>query len=287
MRVVIITGLSGSGKTAAIRALEDIGFFCVDNLPVLLLPGLVDLLMSAKDRFSRVGVVMDIREGVFLHEHPTVVQEVKDRGIQVEILFLDTSTEVLLRRFEETRRPHPLGSEGSLIEGIERERVQLEGLRRSADKVLDTTALNVHKLRQVIKDMYGTPEGRPQVQIELISFSYAKGIPAHADILMDARFLPNPFYHAHLRDRDGNDEEVIAFIERDQRTAEILDLFYRMIESLMDLCTYEDRAYIVVAVGCTGGRHRSVAVVNRLKGRLEARSYRPKVTHRDLDVSVV
>ena len=283
MRVVIVTGLSGSGKTAAIHALEDIGFFCVDNLPVLLLPGLIDLLMSAGDRFGRVGVVMDIREGVFLGEYPRVLEEVRGRGVELEVLFLETSTEVLLRRFEVTRRPHPLGAESTLPEGIERERAKLEGLRRCADRVLDTTCLNVHQLRHTIEGLYGGVGERSRPQVELVSFSYAKGIPAHADILMDARFLPNPFYHPDLKDRDGNDEDVIGFIERDQKASEVLETFYRLVESLVGLSTYEDRAYIVVAVGCTGGRHRSVAVVNRLKSRLEALSLRPKVTHRDLE----
>jgi UPF0042 nucleotide-binding protein len=285
MQLVIITGLSGSGKTSAVHALEDIGFFCVDNLPILLLPGFVDLLISAQNGFTRIAVVMDIRGGVFLKEYPNAFQQVKDRGVALEVLFLETSTEVLLRRFEETRRPHPLSQYQTLLQGIEQERIQLKDLKSRADKVIDTTYLNVHQLRQSIMNVYSNEKRIPHIQIELISFSYSKGIPMHADILMDARFLPNPYYQAHLKDRNGNDSEVIRFIQQDHKATEVLNGFYQLVDSIVELCEYEDRSYLVIAIGCTGGRHRSVAVVNQLKGRLEKKYYQPKVIHRDLDAA--
>ncbi len=285
VRLLIITGLSGSGKTSTVHALEDIGFFCIDNLPILLLPGLLDLHQGGGRRIEKLAVVMDIRGGSFLQEYSGVFDKVRERGIRPEILFLEASTEALLRRFEMTCRPHPLGERGTLLEGIEQEKEQLSGLRRIADRVLDTSCFNIHEIRQHLNILYGTSErGKKNLQIELISFGYTKGLPFHVDLMMDVRFLPNPHYDPEFRDRDGRDPEVREIVRSDSESDKILERFLELVELLIDFYENQDRAYFVLGVGCTGGRHRSVAVVYILEERFRARGYVPKVLHRDIDM---
>ena len=282
MRLLIITGLAGSGKTSVLHALEDMGFFCVDNLPVKMLPGLMDYVEHSGDKMIGLGVGIDMRESSFLREHSRVFEAVRETGIQPEIFFLETSTQVLIRRFEETRRPHPLAEGRTLLEGIEWEKEQLAGLRQAADKVIDTSSFNIHQLRNYVRALGGPSEGQEQrLQVEITSFSYAKGLPPQADLIMDVRFLPNPHYDPGLKDRDGRDPEVQVYIRKDPKAAEILEAFLQMIDELVDFYGKEDRAYFVLAVGCTGGRHRSVAVVCALEERLRSRGISPKVFHRD------
>jgi len=282
MRLLIITGLSGSGKTSVLHALEDMGFFCVDNLPVKMLPGLVDHAEQSGDTVEGLAVGIDMRERSFLREHPRVFQSVRERGIKPEIFFLETTTQVLIRRFGETRRRHPLAADRTLLEGIEREKEQLTGLRQVADKVIDTSSFNIHQLRNYVQGLVGPPEERGhRLQVEITSFSYAKGLPLQADLIMDVRFLPNPHYDPALKDRDGRDPEVQAYIRKDPKAAKILETFVEMIEEVVAFYEKEDRAYFVLAVGCTGGRHRSVAVVCALEERLRLRGVSPKIFHRD------
>jgi UPF0042 nucleotide-binding protein len=283
MRLLIITGLSGSGKTSVLHALEDRGFFCVDNLPVQLLPGLIDYLDQSSESAEGLAVGIDMRERHFLEEHPQVFQYVRDRGIKPEIFFLETATQVLIRRFEETRRRHPLAEERTLLEGIEWEKDQLSGLRQEADKVIDTSSFNIHQLRNYVQVLCGpSGEKRQRLQVEIISFSYAKGLPIQADLIMDVRFLPNPYYHPTFKDRDGRDPGVQAYIRNDPKPNEMLEAFIQLIEQVVAFYEKEDRAYFVLAVGCTGGRHRSVAVVCALEERLRLRGISPKVFHRDV-----
>ncbi|MEW6439478.1 MAG: RNase adapter RapZ [bacterium] len=283
MHLLVITGLSGSGKTSAIHALEDAGYFCVDNLPILLLPGLVQLLRSAKEPMERLAVVMDVREGGFLREYGRVFRELTEGGIKPEIVFLEAPTEVLLRRFEETCRPHPLAGERTLLDAIEWERRQLAGLRETADRVMDTSSYNIHELRRSLRELYcGTGRPTGQFQVELISFSYAKGIPPQVDMVLDARFLPNPHYDPELKERDGRDAEVRRYVERDAEASKILRKLLEIVEEMMAFYARSDRAYFVLGVGCTGGRHRSVSVVARLEERLKALGYRLTRTDRDL-----
>lgn len=283
MRVVVITGLSGSGKTSALQAMEDAGYFCVDNLPVLLLPGLVDLLASAQDPILRLSVVMDLRDERFVAEHRRVFGALEGRGVRPEVLFLEAPTEVLLRRFEETRRSHPLTGTRTLVEAIELERNRLGSVREIADRVLDTSHFNIHALRRTLHDLYGQ-EGPPgkRLQIELISFGYPKGLPLHADMVLDVRFLPNPHYIPDLRDRNGRDPRVVEHIRQDPKAAQVLDKLLDWVQEMASLYAATDRTYFVLAVGCTGGKHRSVAVVTLLEERLRAKGYRPCVVHRDL-----
>jgi UPF0042 nucleotide-binding protein len=282
MRLLIITGLSGSGKTSVLHALEDRGFFCVDNLPVKMLPGLVDYVEPSGDTVEGLAVGIDMREAAFLQEHPRVFQAVREEGIKPEVFFLETTTQVLIRRFEETRRRHPLAASRTLLEAIEWEKEQLAGLRQAADKIIDTSSFNIHELRNYVQVLGGPSEGQEQsLQVEITSFSYAKGLPLQADLIMDVRFLPNPHYDPALKDRDGRDPEVQAYIRTDPKAGEILETFLQMIEDVVAFYEKEDRAYLVLAVGCTGGRHRSVAVVCALEERLRSRGVSPKIFHRD------
>jgi UPF0042 nucleotide-binding protein len=283
MRLLIITGLSGSGKTSVLHALEDKGFFCVDNLPVKMLPGLIEHVEQSGDAAERLAVGIDMRERSFLQDLPGVLQAIRERGIQPEVFFLETTTQVLIRRFEETRRRHPLAEGRTLLEGIEWEKEQLAGLRQTADKVIDTSSFNIHQLRNYVQALGGPSEGeQPSLQVEITSFSYAKGLPLQADLIMDVRFLPNPHYDPALKARDGRDPEVQAYIRKDPKADGILETFLQMIEEVVAFYEKEDRAYFVLAVGCTGGRHRSVAVVCALEERLRLRGVSPKVFHRDI-----
>jgi RNase adapter protein RapZ len=283
MRLLIITGLSGSGKTSVLHALEDTGFFCVDSLPVEMLPGLVDYLNRPQGLTEGLAVGIDMREGHFLEAYARVFTTLRSRGIQPEIFFLETATQVLIRRFEETRRRHPLAEARTLLEGIEWERAQLSGLRQVADKVIDTSSFNIHQLRNYIQVLCGRSGQREQkLKVEIISFSYAKGLPLQADLIMDVRFLPNPHYETALKDRDGRDPEVQRYIRSEPKADEILETFFQLIEGVVALYENEDRAYFVLAIGCTGGRHRSVAVVCSLEERLRLLGYSPKVLHRDI-----
>ncbi len=266
-----------------LHALEDLGFFCVDNLPVVLLPGLVAYVKESGDTVKGLAVGLDLREGRFLQEYARVFQEIRERGLDPEVFFLETTTQVLARRFEENRRKHPLARDRPLLEGIEWERAQLSGLREEADKVIDTSSYNIHQLRNYVRALGGPSEGsRAGLQIEIISFSYAKGLPFQAALIMDVRFLPNPYYVPGLKERDGRDPEVQAYIRKDEKAGKILEEFLQMIEDVVDFYKKDDRAYFVLAVGCTGGKHRSVAVVCALEERLRSRGIAPKVFHRDI-----
>jgi len=283
IRLLIITGLSGSGKTSTVHTLEDMGFFCVDNLPILLLPGLLQLLESADQKIEKLAVVMDIRGRSFLQDYEGIFREVRTKGIKPEILFLDATTEVLLRRFGETRRPHPLSGEKTLLAGIECERERLLGLKEIADNVIDTSDFNIHQIRRYLNATYGTAENTErQLQIELISFGYPKGVPFHADMMMDVRFLPNPYWDTVLRDRDGRDAEVQRAVLSESKAREILENFFQLVETFVGYCNSKERAYFILGIGCTGGRHRSVAVVCMLEERLRTLGYSSKVVHRDI-----
>ncbi len=283
IRLLVLTGLSGSGKTSAMHALEDRGYFCVDNMPIVLLPGLLDLLLGSDPPLERLAVVMDIREGRFLEKHEQVFQTVRASGVKPEILFLEAETEILLRRFEETRRPHPLARDRTLLAGIEAERDQLSGVRRLADRIIDTSFFNIHQIRQYLHLLYGGAECQEKkLQVELISFSYARGIPLQADLIMDVRFLPNPHYNPELRERDGREAEIQEAVQAETESKEILDALIRWVVAMVDFYEKEDRAYFKMGFGCTGGKHRSVAVLSLLEGRLQDRGYTPKVLHRDI-----
>lgn len=279
---IIITGLSGSGKSTAIRALEDLGFFCVDNLPPILLPKFIELCKASSGEISKVAIVMDVRERTFLKEYPEIFQELKKKGQEIKILFLESSDEVLVRRFKETRRQHPLAEKGSVLEGIKRERSKLSDLKILASEILDTSNLTVHQLREVITQLFSRVSDRKKMTITLTSFGYKFGIPHDADLVMDVRFLPNPFFVSELRNFSGNDERVYDYVMKNKIVESFQKKFIALINFLIPQYEKEGKTYLTIGVGCTGGQHRSVAMINSLEKLLSKKRYLVRVIHRDL-----
>ena len=283
-RLVVLTGLSGSGKSQAIRALEDLGFYCVDNLPVALIPTLADLTLRAGSGIARAAVVVDVREGAQLAQFPkTYRQLLKRPGVHPRLIFLDASDDTLVRRFSETRRPHPLAPDASAIEGIHEERRRLKPIRALADDHLDTTDMNVHELRAAIMTLSQGERRSHAPAVTLLSFGFKHGLPAEADLVFDVRFLPNPHFVPALKPRTGRDPRIVKFLEQFDDTREFLDKTEALLRFLLPRYAHEGKSYVTVAVGCTGGRHRSVYVAETLKHRLhDVTGVRLRVRHRDL-----
>ncbi len=285
VRVVIITGLSGSGKSTALRALEDTGFLCVDNLPVELLPRFLEMRESGSPEATKVALVMDLREPDFLSRYQTVFLKLDRSGFKLEIVFLEASDDALIRRYSQTRRTHPMADAStSLAEAIVKERKALAGLRDQADLIIDTTNLSVHELKARIVESFSGPMAVKRLRITLISFGFKYGLPHEADIVMDVRFLPNPYFVEGLRDKNGGDDEVIDFVFKNDEASVFINRLTALLSDLLPLYEKEGKAYLTVGVGCTGGRHRSVAVVNRLRDQLEPAGYEIAVRHRDIEL---
>lgn len=282
IRVVIITGLSGSGKSTALRALEDIGFFCVDNLPVVLLPKFLEIQADASSEISKVALVMDLRERSFLEKYTTIFSEMKEMGYRIEILFLDASDDALLYRFKETRRTHPLSEKGTIMEGISLERAKLSSLRNMADKVIDTSPYNVHQLKDVTQRYFLSSSAEKRLVINLTSFGYRYGLPPDADIVIDVRFLPNPYFVENLKHLDGTDQKVEDFVMGWEESRTFLRELFKLFEFLIPLYEKEGKAYLNIALGCTGGKHRSVVMLNRFGKFLSEKSYIVNLNHRDI-----
>jgi RNase adapter protein RapZ len=283
MRILIITGLSGSGKSTVVRALEDEGFFCLDNLPVTLFPTFIDLVGKSKDRVRDVALVMDIRGRDFLKGYEKAIQEIGESGHIVEILFLDATDEVLIRRFSETRRRHPALENGSVSEGIRYEREQLAGLRRLATILIDTSELNVHQLKELIIARIRGEQGSREMTVHLQSFGYRFGIPLEADMVMDVRFLPNPHFVPELKKFSGLDPKVRDFVLGKPDTKIFIGKFEEMLEFLLPCYRREGKSYLTISIGCTGGRHRSVVIVEALSDFFAGRNVNLKITHRDAE----
>ena len=279
MHIVIVTGPSGSGKTSALHALEDMGFYAVDNLPVPLLTQFVDLLDKAQEA-SRAAVVIDARSGRRIKEHDQIFAGLRELGHELEVLFLDAPDNVLVRRFSETRRKHPINPD-DLPEGIKAERELLEGLRQEARMIIDTGPLTAHKLKGLIWKRYSRPEG--ELAITLTSFGFKKGVPAEADMVFDVRFLPNPYFEPELTALPGTDSRVKAYVFTGDEAESFLEKTVDLIAYLVPLYVKEGKAYLTVATGCTGGRHRSVAVTEALRERLKERGITASVRHRDVN----
>jgi UPF0042 nucleotide-binding protein len=297
IRVILISGLSGSGKTTAIKALEDIGFYCVDNLPILLLPKFLELCEQSGGKISKVAVVEDIRgtasypvweetgaaEGGndFLEDSRRVIQNLQKEGYSIEILFLESSDPILMRRFSETRRQHPLAVGGSIGEGIRLEREWVQGIRDMANQVIDTSHFNVHQLKERIQKYAQEESSSGQMTVTLLSFGYSFGIPFEVDLLLDVRFLPNPYFVEELKRLKGEDPKVAEYILQWEETREFLQRVQEFIRFLLPLYIRERKTHLTIAVGCTGGRHRSIVIVNRL-----AEMLRDEVMKRGLFLSV-
>lgn len=281
IRIIIISGLSGSGKSTALRTLEDLGFFCVDNLPILLLPKFIELCQSSSNDISKIALVMDVREQGFLKEYPGMLDMLKTEGYYLELLFLDSSDDVLIQRFSETRRQHPLSEEGSVLEGIQIEREMLGELKSRADKILDTSNLNVHQLRTHLKEYFQQISVR-SMHITFLSFGFKYGVPHDADLVLDVRFLPNPYFVVELKDLDGTDKRVAEYVFRCQETQTYLEKLRDFIAFQIPLFEREGKTYLTIAIGCTGGRHRSVVIADYLKETFAKGKYQVYSTHRDL-----
>lgn len=279
--IVVITGMSGSGKSTAIRALEDAGFFCIDNLPVILLPKLTELVAHGEG-FLRLALVIDAREGVFLKDAPRYIEEVRRLGHQVEVLFLDSSDDSILRRFSETRRRHPLAPHGTVEEGISRERNALRDLRELADQVIDTSPLNVHDLKRMVMSRF-SPEPSNQPSISVMSFGYRYGVPPQADLMLDVRFLPNPYFVPELKGLTGRDGRVSSYVLDRPETEEFLTRSVDLCRFLFPKYQREGKAYLTVALGCTGGKHRSVAIAAELVKRLATPGMPMHLWDRDIE----
>lgn len=281
--IVVITGLSGSGKSTVIKVIEDLGFFCLDNMPIILLPKFLELRLSSSSEISKVAVVIDIRGKEFLEAAPKIINDLRESGYSIEVFFLDCDDEVLLRRFNETRRSHPLAKNRPLIEGIREEREHLDELRSMSDHVIDTSQYTVHQVKDVITRYFESPSMTKRLQIFLQSFGFRHGVPANTDMLMDVRFLPNPYFVESLRDRSGDDHDVAAYVLERKETQEFLSRFQELVSWLLPFYEKEGKIYLTLSIGCTGGQHRSVAIVNCLKSVFEQQKYMVAVHHRDVD----
>jgi UPF0042 nucleotide-binding protein len=283
IRFVIITGLSGAGKSYAIKCFEDLGYFCVDNLPTTLIPTFSELCAQSSRDIRKIALGVDVREGEYLAHLMDALEELRSRGHRPEVLFLEATDEVLVRRYHETRRRHPLAGEGNVRDGIRAERAALAHLREEADRIIDTTGLTVHELKDRLVEAYGTRDPRGALTVSLISFGFKHGIPYDADLVFDVRFLPNPHFVEELRKMDGRDPAVAKFVLAHDESRELVGRLEDLIRFLLPLYQREGKAYLTVAVGCTGGRHRSVTLVESLRVFLEKLGLSPIVRHRDLD----
>ncbi|MDE3154795.1 MAG: RNase adapter RapZ [Acidobacteriota bacterium] len=283
-RFIILTGLSGSGKSQAIRALEDLGYFCVDNMPTTLIPTLVRLSRRAGSEISRIAVTADVRERAFLSQFPKVFRKLRRTGsVRPMLIFLEATHEALVRRFSESRRPHPLAHGRSVSEGIREERQRLAGIRGMADAIVDTSNMTVHELRRFFQRLSRGQTPKPGLVLTLLSFGFKHGLPVDADLVFDVRCLPNPHFVPSLRPRTGRDRSVIRYMERDEGTREFIRRLIEYLRYLIPLYVQEGKSYLTIAVGCTGGRHRSVMVAESLRGGLEDLSgVRLRLRHRDI-----
>jgi UPF0042 nucleotide-binding protein len=281
--VVIVTGVSGAGKSQAIKCLEDIGFFCIDNLPTTLIPTFVRLCTQSEHAIERVGLVIDVRGGEFLAPLFDILTMLRTDGHTVKIVFLDAQDEVLVRRFSESRRPHPLAAGRSALEGITTERQMLARLRDDADLIVDTSTLNIHDLKRFLSQAFVRERPMAKISLSLVSFGYKHGLPFDADIVFDTRFLPSPHFIDDLRPLTGRDSQIGEFLMRTSVTKPYLERLVDLLDFVVPLCEEEGRAYLTIALGCTGGHHRSVFFVEQLAGHFRESGYQINVRHRDIE----
>ncbi|MDQ2708364.1 MAG: RNase adapter RapZ [Actinomycetota bacterium] len=280
--VALVSGLSGAGRSTAAKVLEDLGWFVVDNLPPELIATMVELGSRARGDITRIAVVMDVRSRAFTDDLAAVIKDLDARGYKPRLLFLQASDQVLIRRFEQVRRSHPLQGDGRLADGIAAERELLKPLHNSADLVLDTSALSVHQLRSAIEQSFGT-EVSAQTRVTVLSFGYKYGLPMDSDLVVDMRFLPNPYWIPELREHNGHDAAVRDYVLSQEGAEEFLDRYHQLLRLVSGGYRREGKRYLTVSVGCTGGKHRSVAVAEELAGRLRGEDgVSVSVLHRDL-----
>jgi UPF0042 nucleotide-binding protein len=284
LKIIIITGLSGSGKSTAISAFEDAGFYCVDNMPVMLLPKFLELPIESNSEITGLAFVMDLREKSFLYRYPLVFDSLKKKGYQFKILFLEADEETLLKRYSQTRRYHPLSQDKSLLDGIRIEQEQLKKLKITADKIIDTSRYNVHDLKSVINNIAQQNKNFAPMRINILSFGFKYGTPHDASLIMDVRFLANPYFVPELKDFNGKSREVKNYVLNNDETRRFLKKYPDLLDYLIPLYEKEGKAYLTIAVGCTGGRHRSVTIAEALFEHIKKPGRQVIVTHRDIDL---
>jgi UPF0042 nucleotide-binding protein len=277
----VITGLSGSGKTHVSRALEDVGWFCVDNLPTALIPRFAELIRGSRN-LRRTALVVDLRERDFVRHFPRSYRQLRGRGLEASLLFREAEERALVRRFSETRRPHPLAVNEPVLVGIREEREALAPIRKMADLILDTSDYTVHQLRDYIREHYDLRDEAASLIVTVTSFGYKYGVPPEADLVFDARFLPNPNFVAALRRRTGLDPAVVRYLRRHRETGAFLSRLLGFVSYLLPRYAREGKSYLTLAVGCTGGRHRSVMLAAEIGRRLAKEGYAVRVRHRDM-----
>ncbi|MHB0884490.1 MAG: RNase adapter RapZ [Bacillota bacterium] len=282
VRFVIISGLSGAGKTRVLQSLEDLGYFCVDNLPPGLIPKFAELCSQPENKLTRVALVTDIRGGEFFDSLFESLEYLEESGVPYQILFLEADDETLVRRYKETRRRHPLAEQGSVLEGIREERQRLQELRGRATWIIDTTDLAPQKLREQMVEIFSRDEGLERMIITFVSYGFKHGLPLDADLIFDVRFLPNPHYVDTLRPLDGNDERVREYVMKWPATQKFLRRVQSLVEFLLPHYEHEGKSQLTIGVGCTGGRHRSVVIAERLADWLRGKGYTTIVEHRDI-----
>ena len=283
-KIIINTGLSGSGKSTAIDALEDGGFFCIDNLPVVLLPKFLEFRAETGSEITKLALVMDLREEEFIQRYPDIFTKLRQEGCLFEILFLEASTEILLRRYSQTRRKHPLSEAKSLLEGIQAERKELKDLREIADLIIDTSNYNVHELKEIILNHVLKAVPAKRMKIYLLSFGFKYGIPADADLVIDVRFLPNPHFVQELRNLDGTSPKVKEFMDRWKETHIFLEKYLDLLNYLIPHYEKEGKSSLTIAVGCTAGTHRSVSIADAIYRELKKTTNLITLTHRDIEL---
>jgi len=279
-RFLIITGLSGSGKTVVSRFLEDLGYYCIDNLPTKLIPSLVILWTRKEVEIEKIALVIDIREAGFTSEFPEILQLIKKK-LSLWLIFLDASDETLVKRFSESRRPHPLKRKKSILESVRLERNRLEEIKKMADEVIDTTNIDITQLRELLTRRFMKKKGR-EMQIVVVSFGYKYGIPVDSDLVFDTRFLPNPFYIDKLRDKTGRSRAVKEYVLNASDTKRFLNRLYRFVDYLMPNFIDEGKSYLTISIGCTGGKHRSVILAEKLREHFKSRELNARIHHRDI-----
>lgn len=288
MRFVIVTGMSGAGRSTALRALEDAGYFCVDNLPISLIEKFSELIYPGNTEVTKVALGIDIRSGKAFNELAATLEELTVAGVNYEILFLDSSDEVLVKRYKETRRTHPLAQNGRVADGIQEERKRLEFLKKQADYIIDTSNLLTRELKQELDKIFVQNKNFKNLVITVLSFGFKYGIPTDSDLVFDVRFLPNPYYYEELRKLSGNDKPVQDFVMGFEVSHRFLDKLIDMIQFLIPNYVLEGKNQLVISIGCTGGKHRSVILANKLYERLRNNAdYAVRIEHRDIEKDAV
>ncbi len=287
MRFIIVTGLSGAGKTEATRSLEDMGYFCVDNLPPKLIPKFAEACVQSQGKISKVALVIDIRGGIFFDDLFESLNYLKNQDFKYEILFLDASDEVLVKRFKETRRSHPLAPGSRIITGINEERNRLREVKDRADIIIDTSKYAIKDLREEMTKNYGEVEQpKKQLSVTILSFGFKYGIPVDSDLVFDVRFIPNPFYIPELKPYSGNEEPVKKYVLEQEETKGFIKRVDDLLEFLIPKYKKEGKRQLIISIGCTGGRHRSVAIANELYEKLLSKDYNISIEHRDIKEDV-